>query len=135
MATYPLSEAYVDGDILSASDVNSTNEGINDLAFGQLNAQTGTTYTLALTDVAKVVTLTNAAAITLTVPANSSVAFPIGTQILLYQGGAGQATITAAGGVTIRSSGGKLKLTDQYSVAGLLKLATDEWVAFGNLSA
>ena len=38
MATYPLSEAFVDGDVLSASDVNSTNEGVNDLAFGQFNA-------------------------------------------------------------------------------------------------
>lgn len=135
MATYPLSEAYVDGDVLSAADYNATNEGVNDLAFGQFNAQTGTTYTLALTDVAKVVSLTNAAAITLTVPENSSVAFPIGTQILLYQGGAGQVTITPAGSVTVRSEGSKLKIIDQYAVAGLLKLATDEWVAFGNLEA
>jgi len=135
MATYPLSEAFVDGDVLSASDVNSTNEGVNDLAFGQFNAQTGTTYTLVLTDVAKVVSLTNAAAITLTVPENSSVAFPVGTQILLYQGGAGQVTISPAGAVTIRSQGTKLKLFGQYAIAGLLKVATDEWVAFGNLSA
>ena len=135
MATYPLSEAFVDGDVLSASDVNSTNEGVNDLAFGQFNAQTGTSYTLALTDVAKVVSLSNAAAITLTVPENSSVAFPIGTQILLYQGGAGQVTISPAGSVTIRSQGTKLKLFGQYAVAGLLKVATDEWVVFGNLTA
>ena len=135
MATYPLSEAFVDGDVLSASDVNSTNEGVNDLAFGQFNAQTGTTYTLVLTDVAKVVSLTNAASITLTVPENSSVAFPVGTQILLYQGGAGQVTLSPAGSVVIRSSGSKLKTFGQYAVGGLLKLATDEWVAFGNLAA
>ena len=135
MATYPLSEAFVDGDVLAASDVNSTNEGVNDLAFGQFNAQTGTTYTLVLTDVAKVVSLTNAASITLTVPENSSVAFPVGTQILLYQGGAGQVTISPAGSVTVRSQGTKLKITAQYGVAGLLKVATDEWVAFGNLAA
>jgi hypothetical protein len=135
MATYPLSEAYVDGDVLSAANYNATNEGVNDLAFGVFNAQTGTTYTLALTDVAKVISLTNASAITLTVPTNTSVAFPVGSQILLYQGGAGQVTISPDGGVTVRSSGSKLKLTDQYSVAGLLKLATDEWVAFGNLAA
>jgi len=133
MATYPLSEAFVDGDVLSASDVNSTNEGVNDLAFGQFNAQTGTSYTLVLTDVAKVISLTNAAAITLTVPTNASVAFPIGTQILLYQGGAGQVTISSS--ATIRSEGTKLKITGQYGVAGLLKVATDEWVAFGNLTS
>lgn len=134
MATYPLSEAYVDGDVLSAADYNATNEGVNDLAIATFNAQTGTTYTLALTDGAKLVTLTNAAAITLTVPPNSSIAFPIGSQVLLYQGGAGQVTITAGAGVTIRSEGSKLKINGQYGVAGVVKVDTDEWVAFGNLS-
>jgi hypothetical protein len=133
MATYPLPESYVDGDILSADDVNDITEGVNDLAFGQFNAQTGTTYTLALTDVAKVVSLTNGSAITLTIPTNATVAFPTGTQILLYQGGAGQVTIGGAG-VTIRSQGTKLKISGQYGVAGLLKIDTDEWVAFGNLA-
>jgi hypothetical protein len=132
MATYPLSEAYVDGDVLSAADVNSTNEGVNDLAIAQFNAQTGTSYTLVLTDAAKLVTLTNAAAITLTVPTNASVAFPIGTQILLYQGGAGEVTISSS--ATIRSEGGKTKIVGQYAVAGLVKVDTDEWVAFGNLT-
>jgi hypothetical protein len=134
MATYPLSEAYVDGDVLTAANVNSITEGVNDIAFGVFNAQTGTTYTLVLTDVAKVVSLTNASAITLTIPTNATVAFPTGTQILLYQGGAGQVTIGGAG-VTIRSQGSKLKINGQYSLAGILKVGTDEWVAFGNLAA
>lgn len=134
MATYPLSEAYADGDVLTAANVNSITEGVNDIAFGVFNAQTGTTYTLALTDVAKVVSLTNAASITLTIPTNATVAFPTGTQILLYQGGAGQVTVGGAG-VTIRSNGTKLKINGQYAVAGLLKIATDEWVFFGNTAA
>ena len=136
MATYPLSEAYVDGQVLTAANVNSITEGVNDIAFGVLNAQTGTSYTLVLTDVAKVITLTNAASITLTVPPNTgggAVAFPIGTQILLYQGGAGQVTISSTD--TIRSQGSKLKIAGQYGVAGLLKIAATEWVAFGNLAA
>jgi len=132
MATYPLSEAYADGDVLSASDVNSITEGVNDIAFGVLNAQTAS-YTLVLTDVAKVVTMTVASANNLTVPPNASVAFPTGTQILIYQGGAGQTTIVAGSGVTVRTQTG-LKLSGQYAVAGLLKLATNEWVAFGNLT-
>jgi len=134
MATYPLSEAYADGQVLTAANVNSITEGVNDIAFGVFNAQTGTTYTLVLTDVAKVVSLTNAASITLTIPTNASVAFPTGTQILLYQGGAGQVTVGGAG-VTIRSQGTKLKLNGQYSVGGLLKVGTDEWVFFGNTAA
>ena len=131
MATYPLSEAYTDGQVLTAANVNSITEGVNDIAFGVFNAQTGTTYTLVLTDVAKVVSLTNAAAITLTIPTNATVAFPTGTQILLYQGGAGQVTVSGAG-VTIRSQGSKTKMNGQYSVCGLLKVGTDEWVMFGN---
>ena len=134
MASYPLSEAYADGQVFTAANVNSITEGVNDLAFGQFNAQTGTTYTLVLTDVAKVISLTNASAITLTIPTNASVAFPTGTQILLYQGGAGQVTVGGAG-VTIRAQGGKTKINAQYAVAALLKVGTDEWVFFGNTAA
>jgi hypothetical protein len=99
-----------------------------------LNAQTGTTYTLVLTDSAKFVTLSNASAITLTVPTNASVAFPIGTQVNIMQLGAGQVTISGAG-VTLQSAGSKLKTSAQYAVATLLKIATDTWVAVGSLSA
>lgn len=98
-----------------------------------LNAQTGTTYTLVLADNAKVVTLSNASAITLTVPTNASVAFPIGVQVNLVQLGAGQVTVTSS--ATIRSQGSKLKLNGQYAAASLLKVAADEWVLIGNTAA
>jgi len=100
-----------------------------------LNAQTGTTYTLVLTDANKFITLSNASAITLTVPPNSSVAFETGDQVNLMQLGAGQVTITAGSGVTIRSAGSKLKTNAQYAVATLVKIDTDIWVAVGNLAA
>ena len=98
------------------------------------NAQTGTTYTLALTDAGKMVTLTNASAITLTIPTNAVAAFPVNTRIDLLQYGAGQVTVAGAG-VTIQSSGSKLKLTGQYSGASLWKKATDTWVLIGDISA
>jgi len=81
------------------------------------------------------VTMTNGSANTLTVPANSSVAFPVNTRLDIIQYGAGQTTIAAAGGVTIYSSGSKLKLTGQYSGASLWKKATDTWVLIGDLTA
>ena len=135
--TYPISEAYVDGNVLTAANVNQIAGAVNDLSAVQLNAQTGTSYTLVLADRSKTVTLTNAAAITLNVPTDATANFAIGTQILLYQGGAGQVTIAATtpGTTNIRSQGSKLKITGQYGVAGLLKVAANEWVAFGNLSA
>lgn len=100
-----------------------------------INTQTGTTYTLVLSDKGKVVERNNAAANTLTVPPNSSVAFPVSSWIDLRQMGAGQTTIAAGAGVTIRSNGAKLKLTGQYAGATLTKRATDEWTIDGNLSA
>lgn len=98
------------------------------------NFQTGS-YTLVLTDKeTKGIDMNVASANNLTVPLNSSVAFPIGTQIVITQYGAGQTTIVATGGVTIRSAGGKLKLTGQYSAATLVKRATDEWYLFGDIT-
>lgn len=99
-----------------------------------LNAQTGTTYTLVLTDAHKFVTLSNASAITLTVPPNSSVAFETGDQVNLMQLGAGQVTVAAGSGVTLRSAGSLVKTSAQYAVATLVKIASDEWVLLGNLA-
>ena len=118
-----------------SADSGSTN-GIKWQYEGELtlNAQTGTTYTLVLTDSAKFVTLSNASAITLTIPTNASVAFPIGTQVNIVQLGAGQVTVGGAG-VTIRSQGTKLKLNGIYSAGTLVKINTDEWVLVGNTAA
>jgi hypothetical protein len=69
------------------------------------------------------------------VPLNSSVAFPIGTQILVSQYGAGQTSFVATGGVTIRSASGNLKLSAQYAAATLVKIADNEWYLFGSLTA
>jgi hypothetical protein len=96
-----------------------------------LNAQTGTTYTLALADNGKLVTLTNAGAITLTVPLNSSVAFPVGAQVAIQQSGAGEVTVAAAGGVTLNATGTKTRV--QWSGAVLVKTATDTWTMLGDL--
>jgi hypothetical protein len=97
------------------------------------NAQAAS-YTLVLADKDKLVEISNASANTLTVPTNSSVAFPIGTQITILQTGTGQTTIAAAGGVTVNATPG-LKLRAQWSSATLIKRATDTWVALGDLQA
>lgn len=97
------------------------------------NRQTAS-YTLVLSDADKLVEINNASANNLTVPLNSSVAFSTGTQILLAQYGAGQTTIVATSGVTIRSNGAKLKLNAQYSGATLIKIAENEWYLFGDIA-
>ena len=99
-----------------------------------INAQTGTTYTLVITDAGKLVTCDNASAVTLTVPPNASEAFATGTQILIAQKGAGQVTIAAGTGVTIRTPE-TLLLRKQYAQAALVKIGEDEWLLDGNLEA
>lgn len=99
-----------------------------------VNNQTGTTYTLVVGDVGKVLELDNAAAITLTIPTNASAAIPVEVPIEIRQHGAGQVTVTPAGGVTLRSSGGKTKTAAQYAVAYLVKRATDEWYLSGDIA-
>jgi hypothetical protein len=76
-----------------------------------------------------------ATAQTLTVPLNSSVAFPTGTKIDIIQTGAGETTIAATGGVTINSEGSKLKLNAQWAGATLIKRATNTWILIGSLKA
>ena len=97
------------------------------------NAQ-GASYTLVLADKDKLVEISNGSANTLTVPLNSSVAFPIGTQITILQTGTGATTITATGGVTINATPG-LILRAQWSSATLIKRAENTWVALGDLRA
>lgn len=99
-----------------------------------INAQTGTSYTLVLGDAGAFVTMTNAAASILTVPPNSSVAYPVGTFISGAQLGAGQVTLTPGAGVTITGTPG-LKIAGQYGTFEILKTATDTWLAYGRLSA
>lgn len=84
-------------------------------------------YVLVLTDNGKYVRMNVASANTLTVPLNSSVAFPVGTTILIRQVGAGTTTIVATGGVTINAA--TLEMS-QYAGASLIKVATNEWDLF-----
>jgi len=123
-------EDFTDGQVLTAAQMDAVAT-----AMIAINAQTGVTYTTVLTDDGKLVTCDNASAIALTIPPNSSVAYGIGTQINIMQLGAGQVTITAGAGVTLRSAGSKLKTSAQYAVGTCCKIASDTWVVVGNLSA
>lgn len=100
-----------------------------------INAQTGTTYTTVLTDDGKLITCSNASAISVTIPPNSSVAYGIGTQLNFAQLSTGQVTLVAGAGVTLNSAGTKLKLGAQYAVATCVKTDTNTWFVVGNLSA
>ena len=102
-----------------------------------INAQTGTTYTTVLADNGKLTTLTNASAIAVTIPPNSSVAYPVGAQINMAQLGAGQVTVSGGSGVTIVSTGATStapKARAQYSTLTAVQTSTDNWLVMGDIS-
>jgi hypothetical protein len=98
------------------------------------NAQTGTTYTLVAADLGKIVTLSNASPITLTVPPS---VFTTGNIINIQQIGAGQVTLAQGAGVTITSTGATAsapKLRAQYSAASIICTGSDTFTVVGDLS-
>lgn len=92
-------------------------------------------YTLSsLSERDNLVEVNSSSAVTVTIPTNASVAYPVGTSIDILQTGSGQVTIAGAAGVTVNSTPG-LKLRTQWSSATLFKRAENTWVVFGDLSA
>ncbi len=89
-------------------------------------AQAGA-YTLALSDLGRVVSMNSATAVTVTVPANATVAFPVGSVVYLYNQGAGAVTLAGAG-VTFRNNTGTIA---QYKEVSLRQRVTNEWVVTG----
>ena len=92
-------------------------------------------YTLVLTDAGKVIEINSGSSENVTIPPNSSVAFPTGTQIVIVRLGAGAVTIVEGSGVTTRSDGDKNKIKSQYSSCVLIKHETNEWYILGNLDS
>jgi len=97
------------------------------------NAQTGTSYTLVVGDVAKLVTTSNASPVTVTIPAGVFVA---GNQIHIQSIGVGQTTISG-GAVTITSTGATAaapKLRARYSAATIICTASNVFTVLGDLA-
>lgn len=92
----------------------------------QINDQSGTAYTTVLNDAGKTVRMSNAAANTLTIPPNASVAYKIGTRIWVTQIGAGTTTLVQGSGVTINKAT-TLILGTQWQPVSLLKVAVNTW--------
>ena len=131
MATTTYGSPYVQSsDLVSGWPTSSlaVADRIDDVAMkgNGINAQTGTTYTTLLTDAGKTITTSNAAAVTVTIPTNASVAYEIGSVIQFLNIGVGALTIAASGGVTINNN---LGTTAQYGAYSILKTATDTWYA------
>lgn len=101
-------------------------------AIAGVNTQS-TSYTLVLGDAGYLVRMNVTGANNLTVPLNSSVAFPLYTVISVRQVGAGVTTIVATGGVTITSPS-TLAIARQYGTVQLIKVGTDTWDLAGDVT-
>lgn len=119
--------AYFDGSTW-LDEVTGGGGGSTEIAIADKTAS----HTLVLGDAGKYVRMNVGSANDLTVPTNSSVAFPIGTVIHLRQVGAGQTTVVQGSGVTITTPE-TLKLRKAGASASLIKVGTDVWDLTGDL--
>ena len=99
-----------------------------------INTQSGTSYTTVLSDNGSYIRCTSSSAVTLTVPPNSSVAYPIGAEIVVMQAGSGKVTPTAGAGVTLNLPSGVTGSALQYAAFTCKKVATNTWDVLGNLA-
>lgn len=121
------------GGTLDLSDVTLTLPDSSKLLV--TNPQSGTSYTLALSDLGKLILMSNGSANDLEVPLNATVALPVGFQCAVMQDGAGITTfVPESGSVTIDSAGGLLDISAQYASAALVKTATNTWKLVGSLA-
>ena len=121
----------------ATGDLKTVDSGAYALAadLTKIAANTRTaSYTLVADDAGKAIEMDVAGANDLTVPPNSSVAFPTGTVVEVCQVGAGQTTIVAGSGVTINTPE-TLILSGQWSTVSLRKRGTDLWVLAGDVEA
>jgi hypothetical protein len=100
----------------------------------QISAKVAT-HTLTLADSGKMITITSSSDTFLDVPTNSGVALPVGTRVEIVRAGTGEVSIREGSGVTIRSKNSNKRISLQYCGASLTKIATDEWLLFGDLKA
>lgn len=115
-------------------------------AFGQLqnnigkSIQTvellsGSSYTLKLEDMGKILVHSASNSLTVTIPAYSSVAFPVGTCIEVLSTTGYTVTIKGSSGVYVNgTSAGSKSMTTSYGSAVLLCITQDKWAVQGSVS-
>jgi len=100
-----------------------------------INIVAGTTYTLVANDHKETVLCTSAAAVTVTIPPQSSVPWPAGSIVTIIQSGTGQVTVAAGSGVTLQTQGNSnaRKTRYQHQIASLYRTSENTWMITGDL--
>jgi len=153
-AEVPVQNSPASGDLLLGTDIsNTTNDpdgetvnfpysGIRTFMRPELISKSAT-FTLASGDFSDdirdaIIVMTNGSAATATVPANATLAIPVGTTLVFHRQGAGALTIAGATGVTLQGNGGSVSagscdVQTQYAQASAIKIATDTWLIGGDI--
>ena len=121
-----------DTSIATTAFVQTTVGAANGTYVG-VNAQTGTTYTPVLADRGKLVTLSNTGAITVTLPTDAGVAYPVGTVIDFAVINTGMVTFAAASGATVTGTP-SLVSRARWSTVSAIKYAANTWLLVGDLA-
>ena len=124
-------------DALSPANIGAASLADGKVATDQASAAIAAytaNHTLALSDAGKLILMTLSSAGTLTIPANASVAFTVGTELELCQYGAGALTVAAASGVTLVSLDSAVLFAGRYACAALKQIAADVWLLTGGVA-
>ena len=92
-----------------------------------------TTRTPGLTDAGAYILTTHGTGITVTLPQDTDVDFPVGTTIYFERNGAGTLTFAAGTGATVNSKDATLTCGDRYTTVAAVKIDADTWTLIGNI--
>lgn len=132
IATDAVTSAEIAAGAVGTSELADLNVTAAKLASQVQNVQTGA-YTLILSDRFKFIREDSASPVNITIPNNASQNFAVGDSVDIIQWGAGQVTLVAGASVALVGNPG-LKLIGQYTMATVMKIATDTWLAVGALT-
>ena len=125
-------QTFTAGQTLTADALNTLQA--SDFNFTK-NVQSGTSYTLVLSDLGKLIEFQNTGNSTLTIPPNSSTAFTLGDRVDILLASVGSLSVVGGDGVTINAEGNLTTLSSRWTRATLIKIGTDSWVMTGGSSA
>ena len=90
-------------------------------------------FTLDANDISKTILLSTESTMNLEIPTNSNVEIPVGSQYNVVEIGSGITTFSPASGVTVNSKNSQLFIDSQYGKVTLIKISTDNWIAYGDI--
>lgn len=120
--------ASSDGYILSTHSVSQNPTWVNPNP--DIITDGYTARTLSLTDQSNIIRFTSSLSISVTIPTNASVAFKIGSSVIMRQAGTGQITLVPIAGVTLNTSSSLISAR-QHATIAITKVNTNEWDVTG----